>query len=55
MPYCTVDRWGKGTCSSVPKTSESKEMDDKLKKMMQERTKQDTMWQEPSATKKDKK
>ena len=43
-PHCTIDRWGKGNCSTTPKTEEAKEMDIKLKKIMAERAKQDTMW-----------
>jgi len=44
---CTRNRWGTGSCSSyTPKTQESKEMEDKLKKMMADRAKQDTMWLE---------
>jgi len=48
-PRCTLDRWTAGSSSSssyTPKTSEAKEMEDKLKKMMAERNKVDTMWQQ---------
>jgi hypothetical protein len=45
-PRCTLDRWTAGSGSSyTPKTSEAKEMEDKLKKMIAERDKVDTMWQ----------
>jgi len=47
-PRCTLDRWTAGSSSSssyTPKTSEAKEMEDKLKKMMAERDKVDTMLQ----------
>lgn len=48
-PRCTLNRWGSGgsvngSCSSIPKTQEAKELEDKLKKMMEERNKIDTMW-----------
>jgi len=46
-PRCTLDRWTSGSGSSyTPKTSEAKEMEEKLKKMMAERDKVDTMWQQ---------
>jgi len=45
-PRCTLDRWTSGSGSSyTPKTSEAKEMEDKLKKMIAERDKVDTMLQ----------
>jgi len=45
-PRCTLDRWTAGSSSSyTPKTSEAKEMEDKLKKMIAERDKVDTMLQ----------
>lgn len=52
-PRCTLNRWGSGTgssgsCSSTPKTSEAKELDDKLKKMMAERNKLDNIWAQPT-------
>ena len=45
-PRCTLNRWTAGTGSSsyTPKTAEAKEMEDKLKKMMAERDKVDSMW-----------
>jgi hypothetical protein len=47
-PRCTLNRWGtgagSGTSCYTPKTEEAKEMEDKLKKMMAEREKIDTMW-----------
>jgi len=48
-PRCTLDRWTAGSSSSssyTPKTSEAKEMEDKLKKMIAERDKVDNMWQQ---------
>ena len=49
-PRCTLNRWGtgSGSCSSVPKTQESKEMELRLKKMMEERNKLDNIWTQPS-------
>jgi hypothetical protein len=52
-PRCTLNRWGvtggdSGTCSSVPKTEESKAMEEKLKKMMEERNKLDNIWTQPN-------
>jgi len=45
-PRCTLDRWTSGSGSSyTPKTSEAKEIEDKLKKMIAERDKVDTMLQ----------
>jgi hypothetical protein len=47
-PRCTIDRWGKASCISAPKEKEAdttnKIMEEKLKKIMEERAKQDTMW-----------
>jgi len=47
-PRCTLNRWGtggsSGTCNSIPKTEEAKEMEIKLKKMMEERNKLDNIW-----------
>ena len=45
-PKCTIDRWGKTSCSTAPKESDTtnKIMEEKLKKMMEERAKQDTMY-----------
>uniref|UniRef100_A0A6C0D706 Uncharacterized protein n=1 Tax=viral metagenome TaxID=1070528 RepID=A0A6C0D706_9ZZZZ len=59
-PRCTLNRWGSGgntgnSCSSTPKTEEAKAMEEKLKKMIQERNKLDTIWtQAPDATKQSK-
>jgi hypothetical protein len=58
-PRCTLNRWGVtggatggggtgGGSSTSPKTSEAKEMEDKLKKMMAEREKVDMMWSQSS-------
>jgi hypothetical protein len=51
-PRCTLNRWTAGTGSSsyTPKTAEAKEMEDKLKKMMAERDKVDSMWQNQATT-----
>jgi hypothetical protein len=50
MSLCTRNRWGTGSSScSMPKTAEAKIVDDKLKKMMEERTKQDMKWIQPSS------
>ena len=47
-PRCTLNRWGTGESTgnscSVPKISEAKELDDKLKKMMAEREKLNNIW-----------
>jgi hypothetical protein len=57
-PRCTLNRWGtggSGNCSSTPKTEEAKAMEEKLKKMIQERNKLDTIWtQAPDANKQSK-
>ena len=56
-PRCTIDRWGNcsssssSSSSSVPKTQEAKLMEDKLKAMMAERDKIDTMWSSPKPKK----
>jgi hypothetical protein len=43
-----LNRWGSGgsgsSCSYTPKTEEAKEMEIKLKKMMEERNKLDNIW-----------
>ena len=44
---CTLNRWGTGTCPPPKATQETKLMEDKLKKMKEEREKQDTMWTKP--------
>ena len=52
-PRCTLNRWGSGgsggsgSCNSIPKTEEAKEMELKLKKMMEERNKLDNIWSQP--------
>ena len=46
-PRCTLNRWGSSSCSSTPKTEEAKEMELKLKKMMEERNKLDNIWSQP--------
>lgn len=43
MSLCTKNRWGSGT-NCVKETSGTKEFDDKLKQLMNERNKIDTMW-----------
>lgn len=54
-PRCTLNRWGPGTgsgsCSSTPKTQEAKEMELRLKKMMEERNKLDNIWTQPNDAK----
>jgi hypothetical protein len=48
-----LNRWGSGgsggsgSCNSIPKTEEAKEMELKLKKMMEERNKLDNIWSQP--------
>jgi hypothetical protein len=45
MSLCTRNRWGTGSsCSSNSRSEIDKEMENKLKKMQEERVKQDTMW-----------
>jgi hypothetical protein len=45
---CAVNRWGPGTtCERPTNTPASKELQERLAKMRQEREKQDTMWTEP--------
>ena len=60
-PRCTLNRWGtggntggtggntggSGSCNSTPKTEEAKEIELKLKKMMEERNKLDNIWTQP--------
>lgn len=45
MPkQCMTDRWGKGSCVPNPeKTANTRETEDKLKKLMAERDRMDTM------------
>lgn len=47
MPkQCMTDRWGKGSCVPNPeKTANTRETEDKLKKLMAERDRMDTMLQ----------
>lgn len=41
---CMMDRWGKGTCVPNPeKTANTRETEDKLKKLMAERDRLDAM------------
>jgi hypothetical protein len=52
MSLCTRNRWGTGSGTSssyTPKTNESRnnEMEDKFKKMMADRAKQDNIWTAP--------
>lgn len=51
-PRCTLNRWGSGGTgggsSTTPKTAEAKEMEDRLKKMIDERNKVDNMWTTPT-------
>ena len=51
-PRCTLNRWGAGTGAPTPTptTEVAKELDDKLKKMMAERNKIDTLWTTPSTS-----
>ena len=45
MSLCTRNRWGTGSsCSSNSRSEIDKEMENKLKKMQEERVKQDTLW-----------
>jgi hypothetical protein len=42
---CACNRWGPGTtCERPSNTAASKELQDKLAKMQQERSQQDKMW-----------
>ena len=52
MSLCTRNRWGTGSGTSssyTPKPNESRnnEMEDKLKRMMADRAKQDNIWTPP--------
>jgi hypothetical protein len=51
-PRCTLNRWGSGSCSSTPKTEEAKAMEEKLKKMMEERNQLDNIWSQNTDAKK---
>ncbi len=45
---CACNRWGPGTtCERPTNTQASKELQERLEKMRQERSLQDTMWTEP--------
>ena len=50
MSLCTRNRWGTGSCSTPSRSETNKEMEDKLKKMREERNKQDTMWTQPTTS-----
>ncbi len=53
---CACNRWGSGTtCERPTNTQASKELQERLEKMRQERSLQDTMWEtsEQSTEKKD--
>jgi hypothetical protein len=42
---CAVNRWGPGTtCERPTNTAASRELQDRLKQMQAERSKQDQMW-----------
>lgn len=51
MSLCTRNRWTAGTSCSKKETVNSKELDNKLKDLMAERNKIDTMWSNPKAEK----
>lgn len=52
MSLCTRNRWGPGIQSTNNiSSSVNKEMEEKLKKMREEREKQDTMWTITSSSK----
>lgn len=45
MSLCTRNRWGTGSCSTTKtETIAQKEMNEKFKKLMDERNKLDTIW-----------
>ena len=44
MSLCTRNRWGAVSCSTSSRSETDKEMEEKLKKIKEERDKQDTMW-----------
>jgi hypothetical protein len=50
MSLCTRNRWGTGSCSTPSRSETDKEMEEKLKKMREERNKQDTMWTQPTTS-----
>lgn len=48
---CACNRWGPGTtCEKPTNTESSKELQERLNKMKEERGKQDTMWTETEPT-----
>ena len=51
MSLCTRNRWGSGSGNCSPKNPEAKDMEDKLKKMMADRAKQDNIWTQPTIIK----
>lgn len=47
-PACVSCKWGKGTaCEKPSNTAATKELEDRLKQMQAERTKQDVAWFAP--------
>jgi hypothetical protein len=50
MSLCTRNRWGTGSSCSSSRNEIDKEMEEKLKKMREERNKQDTMWTKPTTS-----
>jgi hypothetical protein len=51
MSRCSVNRWGSGTtCERPVNTEASKELQERLSMMAQERAKQDKMWTQDSTT-----
>lgn len=48
MSGCAIRRWGSGTpCTKEPATEASKELSSALKRMQEERDKQDSIWTQP--------
>jgi hypothetical protein len=48
---CACNRWGPGTtCEKPTNTAASKELQERLNKMKEERGKQDTMWLDTTST-----
>ena len=48
MSGCAIRRWGSGTpCTKEPTTEASKELSSALKRMQEERDKQDSIWTQP--------
>jgi hypothetical protein len=53
---CACNRWGAGTtCERPTNTQASKELQERLEKMRQERSAQDTMWTDAPVENKSKK